>query len=472
MKHLDNNSEKKDLKIKKNNKKEKESKQNVVIESELELDNKSSKDDNYIKVELDVDTDFSKKKNDSSINGFLNKKTDFKVYELILFAVLIMIVSVFLTVVVMHDVSSNKNYNKNKLSSNDSSLEEFEEVYNLINSSYYIDINNKTLIEGAINGMLGSLNDPHTSYFNKSETDSFNEQMNGSYEGIGAEISLDSNGNVIVFSVFKNSPAAEAGLKFNDIILEVNNKSTKGMSTTEVVALIKDVNKKTANIKINRNGETLEFEVEKRVVIIESVESKIYNKNGKKIGYVLINTFANNTYDQFRTHIENLEKENISGLVIDVRGNTGGYLHSVTSMLDMFLPKGTITYQIADKKTTYKYSALTNESRNYPIAVLVNKSSASASEILAVSLKESYGAEVIGTYTYGKGTVQTTKDLTTSGGMIKYTIQKWLSPKGNWINDVGVEPTIKEDLSSKYEKDPTEENDNQLQKALDVVSNK
>ncbi len=472
MKHLDNNSEKKDLKIKKNNKKEKESKQNVVIESELELDNKSSKDDNYIKVELDVDTDFSKKKNGSSINGFLNKKTDFKVYELILFAVLIMIVSVFLTVVVMHDVSSNKNYNKNKLSSNDSSLEEFEEVYNLINSSYYIDINNKTLIEGAINGMLGSLNDPHTSYFNKSETDSFNEQMNGSYEGIGAEISLDSNGNVIVFSVFKNSPAAEAGLKFNDIILEVNNKSTKGMSTTEVVALIKDVNKKTANIKINRNGETLEFEVEKRVVIIESVESKIYNKNGKKIGYVLINTFANNTYDQFRTHIEDLEKENISGLVIDVRGNTGGYLHSVTSMLDMFLPKGTITYQIADKKTTYKYSALTNESRNYPIAVLVNKSSASASEILAVSLKESYGAEVIGTYTYGKGTVQTTKDLTTSGGMIKYTIQKWLSPKGNWINDVGVEPTIKEDLSSKYEKDPTEENDNQLQKALDVVSNK
>ncbi len=472
MKHLDNNSEKKDLKIKKNNKKEKESKQNVVIESELELDNKFSKDDNYIKVELDVDTDFSKKKNDSSINGFLNKKTDFKVYELILFAVLIMIVSVFLTVVVMHDVSSNKNYNKNKLSSNDSSLEEFEEVYNLINSSYYIDINNKTLIEGAINGMLGSLNDPHTSYFNKSETDSFNEQMNGSYEGIGAEISLDSSGNVIVFSVFKNSPAAEAGLKFNDIILEVNNKSTKGMSTTEVVALIKDVNKKTANIKINRNGETLEFEVEKRVVIIESVESKIYNKNGKKIGYVLINTFANNTYDQFRTHIEDLEKENISGLVIDVRGNTGGYLHSVTSMLDMFLPKGTITYQIADKKTTYKYSALTNESRNYPIAVLVNKSSASASEILAVSLKESYGAEVIGTYTYGKGTVQTTKDLTTSGGMIKYTIQKWLSPKGNWINDVGVEPTIKEDLSSKYEKDPTEENDNQLQKALDVVSNK
>ncbi len=472
MKHLDNNSEKKDLKIKKTNKKEKESKQNVVIEAELELDNKSSKDDNYIKVELDVDTDFSKKKNGSSINGFLNKKTDFKVYELILFAVLIMIVSVFLTVVVMHDVSSNKNYNKNKLSSNDSSLEEFEEVYNLINSSYYIDINNKTLIEGAINGMLGSLNDPHTSYFNKSETDSFNEQMNGSYEGIGAEISLDSNGNVIVFSVFKNSPAAEAGLKFNDIILEVNNKSTKGMSTTEVVALIKDVNKKTANIKINRNGETLEFEVEKRVVIIESVESKIYNKNGKKIGYVLINTFANNTYDQFRTHIEDLEKENISGLVIDVRGNTGGYLHSVTSMLDMFLPKGTITYQIADKKTTYKYSALTNESRNYPIAVLVNKSSASASEILAVSLKESYGAEVIGTYTYGKGTVQTTKDLTTSGGMIKYTIQKWLSPKGNWINDVGVEPTIKEDLSSKYEKDPTEENDNQLQKALDVVSNK
>lgn len=407
----------------------------------------------------------------NKINNFLNKKTDFKVYELILFAVLIMIVSVFLTVVVMQEVGISEKSSNSNITKLDSSLEEFEEVYDLINDSYYKDVDKKSIIEGAINGMLEALNDPHTSYFNKAETDNFNEAMNGSYEGIGAEISLDQDGNVIVFSVFKNSPAAEVGLKFNDKILEVNDKSTKGMNTTEVVSLIKDKEKKNAKIKINRDGEEMTFDVEKRVVIIESVESKIYNVNNKKIGYVIINTFANNTYDQFRTNIENLEKENISGLVIDVRGNSGGYLHSVTNMLDMFLPKGTISYQIADKKTTYKYTATTSESRNYPIAVLVNKSSASASEILAVGLKESYDADVVGTYTYGKGTVQTTKDLS-SGGMIKYTIQKWLSPKGNWINDVGVKPTYEVELSKDYENNPTDENDNQLQKALNVVANK
>lgn len=451
---------------------------NVEIDSDLDgkTTSKSEEKDNGLLVELE----FSKAKEEmddkdsiaSKLGVTLNRKTDFKVYELILFAVLIMLVSVFLTVVVMNDVSCKQTNISNNKSKLDSSLAEFEEVYDLINDSYYKDINKKTLIEGAINGMLASLEDPHTSYFNKVETENFNELMNGSYEGIGAEVSLDADGNVIVFSVFKNSPAYEVGLKFNDKIMEVNGKNTKGMSTTEVVSLIKDENRKSADIKIERDGNILEFNVEKRIIIIESVESKVYDINDKKIGYVMINTFANNTYEQFRSNIEKLETENIKGLVIDVRGNSGGYLHSVTSMLDMFLPKGTVSYQIADKKTTYKYTASTSESRNYPIAVLVNKSSASASEILAVGLKESYGAEIIGTYTYGKGTVQTTKDLTTSGGMIKYTIQKWLSPKGNWINGVGVKPSIEIELSEDFEKNPVEENDNQLQKALNVIANK
>ena len=409
--------------------------------------------------------------NENGIKQVLNKKANFKVYELILFALLIVITCSFLTVII---VNKSYNRNKNEIFSNRKStkLQEFEEVYDLIMDSYYKKVDEKKLIEGAINGMLSSLNDPHTSYFNKTETQSFNEIMNGSYEGIGAEISLDNNGNVIIFSVFKNSPASEVGLKFNDIILEVNDKDVKGMSTTEVVKLIKDKNKKTAKIKIKRDSETLEFNVEKRIVVIESVESKVYTNNGKKIGYIMINTFANNTYEQFKEHLEGLEKENIAGLVIDVRGNSGGYLHSVSNMINMFLPKGTISYQIADKKKVYKYTDETSESRNYPVAVLVNKASASASEILAISLKEAYNADVVGTYTYGKGTVQTTKDLITSGGMIKYTIQKWLSPKGNWINEKGVEPTVEVELSKAYENNPTSENDNQLKKALDIISSK
>lgn len=423
--------------------------------------NKKNNSNNHDKNKQNISQIMSKK---------LNTKTHFKIYELIIFAFIILVISVFSTLLMISFVFDG---NSGNVLSNASKkeLDEFNEVYGIIKSSYYKNVDEKKLTDGAINGMLESLGDPHTSYLNKSETDNFNEVMNGSYEGIGVEISVDNAGNIFVFSVFKNSPAYEVGMKFNDIITEVNGKTTKGLTTTDVVALIKDKNKPVASIKVNRNGNEFSFDVKKRIVIIESVESEIYNKNGKKVGYLLINNFANNTYEQFKSKLEELEKQKISGLIIDVRGNSGGYLHSVTSMLDLFLKDGTIIYQIADKNSTTKYAAQTSEFRNYPIAVLVNKGSASASEILAIGLKESYGAHVVGTSTYGKGTVQTTKDLS-SGGMIKYTIQKWLSPNGNWINDVGVEPTDVVELSKDYETSPVAENDNQLMKALEIISKK
>lgn len=402
----------------------------------------------------------------SSIDRKLNKRSNLKVYQLIIIGFFISMVSILLTKIFIN--GSNNGYIQTSSSKSDA-LEEFEEVYSLIKDSYYKKVDDSKLIDGAIDGMLSSLDDPHTSYFNESETENFNEVMNGSYKGIGAEITIDSDNNIIILSVFKNSPAYESGLKYNDKILEVNGKSTKGLTTTEVVSLIKDESKKTADIKIERDGKILNFNVEKRVVTIESVESKVFDRNGKKIGYVLINNFANNTYEQFKKQVSDLEAKTISGLVIDVRDNSGGYLHSVTDMLDMFVPKGTIIYKIEDQKKTTAYKATTVESRNYPIAVLVNKSSASASEILAIGLKEAYGASVVGVNSYGKGTVQTTKELPT-GGMIKYTIQKWLSPKGNWVNKVGVEPTNKVELSEEYIKNPSDANDNQLQSALDIVA--
>ncbi len=404
------------------------------------------------------------------IEHMLNKKSSFKIYEIVLLSTLIVIASSFLTALILQGRLNNSSSIIGK-SSNNEYLEEFEEVYTLINDSYYEKVDNEKLINGAIDGMLESLGDPHTSYFNVSETENFNEVMNGSYKGIGAEISLDSDGNVIIFSVFKNSPASEAGLKFNDIILEVNGKSVKSMTTTEVVALIKDEKKPKASIKIKRNDKEITYEVEKRVVVIESVESKIYNSNKKKIGYLLINNFADNTYEQFKEKLEKLESKDISGLVIDVRGNSGGYLHSVSSMLDMFLSKGKVSYQIADKNKVTKYVSKTTESRNYPIAVLTDQASASASEILAIGLKESYNADVIGTTTYGKGTVQITKDLK-GGSMIKYTVQKWLSPNGNWVNEKGVKPTYEVEMKEEYSNVPTDENDNQLQTAIKVVSEK
>lgn len=434
----------------------------IKIKGSFEIINEEKEEASNVKA-------ISKENIDIKNNEFvkrLKRKSNFKLYELLFYAFLIIIISISLTIVFMKEVPINKKISN---SSSKDSLEEFMEVYNTINETYYDDIDKNKIIEGAIDGMLSALGDPHTSYFSKSDTDTFNELMNGSYEGIGAEITINNNKEVIVLSVFKNSPADKAGLKYNDVFLKVNGKSTENSTPTEVAALIKDSKSKTANIIIRRDGKEMEIEITKEIVTIESVESKTYKRNGKKIGYVLVNNFANNTPLQFKEKIEALEKEGIYGLVIDVRGNSGGYLHSVTDMLDMFLPKGKIIYQMQDKNEITKYKDETFESRNYPIAVLVNKSSASASEILAVTLKEVYGADVVGTYTYGKGTVQVTKSLS-SGSMIKYTTQKWLSPNGNWINEVGVKPTHEIELQEEYSKNPTEENDNQLQKALDVVS--
>ena len=182
-----------------------------------------------------------------------------------------------------------------------------------------------------------------------------------------------------------------------------------------------------------------------------------------------ISIFSSVTDTQFNKKLKELEKEGITALVIDVRQNTGGYLDVVTNMLDTILPKGKIIYQLEDKTGTTKKYSTSEHKKEYPIAVLVDNVSASASEILASSIKESYGGYVVGINTYGKGTVQQTFDLD-DGSMIKYTTQKWLTPNGNWINEVGVEPTDKVELKEDYYNNPTADNDNQLQTALDLVS--
>ena len=415
-----------------------------------------------------------KKKNkftdsESAINKKLNSKSDFKLYELILFAFLIAIASCILTFVLSYQLNWNNNSNTNNVLKKDD-LKEIREVYNVINDSYFEKVDKNKLINGAIDGMLSSLDDPHTNYMDKETTENFDLMMDGEYKGIGVEIAQTKDNEIVVFGVFKNSPAYNAGIKPLDVIISVDNKKTEGLSTTEVVKLIKGNSKKEVLIKVKREDKELEFNVKKDNVIIESVESRIIEKDKKKIGYVIVNNFASNTYEQFRYNIEELEKSNINGLIIDVRGNSGGYLHVVSNMIDMFLPKDKVMYKIADRKKTVEYKAQTVESRNYPIAVLINEASASASEILAISLKESYNAFIVGKNSYGKGTVQITKDLN-SGGMIKYTVNKWLSPKGNWINKKGVTPTHEVELPEDFYKNPSDDGDTQLQKAVELILN-
>ena len=195
----------------------------------------------------------------------------------------------------------------------------------------------------------------------------------------------------------------------------------------------------------------------------------MFEENGKKIGYIELSVFAANTYSQFEQKLTELESRNIDSLIIDVRDNSGGYLSTVTDIASLFLDKSKIIYQLDTKGIVEQVYAKTNSSRNYKIAVLINGNSASASEILAGALKESYGATIIGVNSFGKGTVQKAYQLE-SGATVKYTIQKWLTPNGNWINEVGITPDVKVELDNNYYKNPSDSTDNQLQMAIKNLS--
>lgn len=347
-------------------------------------------------------------------------------------------------------------------------LGKFYDVYEVLIDNYYGEVDKEELIEEAISGMVSSVGDVYTNYNSQASTDTFNEMVNGTYEGIGCVIQQQEK-QVVVLEVYEDTPAMKAGLKAGDILKSVDDMDALETGTEKLSNYIKEEATGKVKMKVLRDDEELEFTLERGKVEIPAVASKIFDKNDKKIGYIGISLFSSVSAKQFERELEKLEEDGIDSLVIDVRGNNGGYLSSVTSIVSSLLPKGEVIYQIQkddDKKAT---KDKTNVHREYPIAVLTNGSSASASEILAAAIKESYHGFVVGTKTYGKGTVQQVKSLS-DGSMVKYTVENWLTPDGNWINGEGIEPTDEVILNEEYVENPTDDTDNQLQKALDLVS--
>jgi len=344
----------------------------------------------------------------------------------------------------------------------------FTEAYEVLVNNYYENIDKEELIEGAIAGMMNSTGDIYTIYSNNEVTEEFNELVNGKYEGIGATIQQTETG-IIIIDMYNNSPAEKSGLEIGDVILKVDDIDALKTEVLELSEYIKNKKSKDVTMKISRDGEEKEIKLTREVVEVPAVVSKIYEENNKKIGYIDISIFSSVASKQFEKQLIELEKENIDGLVIDVRDNNGGYLTTVVDIINKLLPKNKPIYQIQKQKEKTIYKDKTKEKREYPIAVLVNGNSASASEILAAAIKESYDGHIVGTQTYGKGTVQQIKTLS-DGSMIKYTIENWLSPNGNWIDGVGVIPTNVIEQSERYYKESTKENDVQLNKALELVS--
>ena len=317
------------------------------------------------------------------------------------------------------------------------------QAFNQIQSNYIEDVSDQDLVEGAISGMLSSLGDPYSEYLDVETMEAFNEQIKASFEGIGAEVSMI-NGVVTIVSPLKGSPAEKAGLRPNDQVITIEGESTEGLDLLEAVAKIRGEKGTDVNIEVRRqNSEQLiPFTITRDTIPLETVYSEVVEQNDEAIGYIEITNFSETTATHFKKALTTFESEGIDGLVIDVRGNPGGLLDVVQEILREFIPSDRPYMQVEDGNgEKERFFSNTETAKSYPVTVLIDEGSASASEILAVSLKEAIDANVVGQTSFGKGTVQTTLDMG-DGSSLKLTILNWLSAEGTSIHEVGVEPTI------------------------------
>lgn len=316
------------------------------------------------------------------------------------------------------------------------------QAYQMIQENYVEEVEDGTLTEGAIEGMLDTLEDPYSSYMDIEEMEHFNESIESSFEGIGAEVSMVED-KVTIVAPIKDSPAEAAGLKPNDQVLKVDGESIEGLDLMEAVSKIRGEQGSTVTLEIKRPGvdHALTIDVTRDTIPLETVYSETKTIDGKKAGIIEITSFSEKTAKRFEEELTKLENEGIEGLVLDVRGNPGGLFTAVEDILKHFVPKEKPMIIVEDRNgERTEYFSEREKTKSYPVTVLIDEGSASASEILAGALKEAAGAEVLGTTSFGKGTVQQTVPMG-DGSTVKLTMAKWLTPDGNWIHEKGVKPT-------------------------------
>ncbi|MGZ9818263.1 lmo1851 family serine protease [Peribacillus simplex] len=320
---------------------------------------------------------------------------------------------------------------------------EFEKLYTTydkIKDNYYEEVDEEKLVDGAINGMIKSLDDPYSAYMDKKEASSFHESISSSFEGIGAEIQ-EQDGQIMVVSPIKGSPAEKAGVKPNDIILSVDGKSVEGLSSSEAVLKIRGEKGTKVDLSISRAGESepLELTIKRDTIPIETVYAEMLDDGVAKIQ---VTSFSEHTVQELKTALEEMSKKDMEGLVLDLRGNPGGLLKQATEMASLFVPNGEVVLQVEERsgeKVVYKSE--NDGELKIPVVVLIDDGSASASEIVAAAVSESADIPLIGVKSFGKGTVQAAEDFE-DGSNFKYTAAKWLTPEGNWIHKKGIKPDI------------------------------
>ena len=346
--------------------------------------------------------------------------------------------------------------------------EEFDsliEVWTLIQDSYVNQsaVDTEKLAQGAIDGMLQALGDPYSSYYYNYST--LEDYLQGSFEGIGATVSKES-GQLTVVSPIKGSPAEQAGIKSGDIILEIDGEPTDDLTVTEAVMKIRGPKGTTVTLVIQHEGESTP--VEMQIVRDEITEPSIdYKPLSDNIGYIQIAYFADHTVSEFETALNDAIDDECTGLILDLRGNPGGYLDVVADIADEFLDSGIILYEATDSLEIIRDWAANpgGLATDIPLAVLVDGSSASGSEVLAGALQDHGRAVIIGTQTFGKGSVDSTYELQ-DGSALYLTTARWLTPDKHLIEGIGITPDYEVEFS---EEDWDNDIDNQLDYAVEYL---
>lgn len=354
---------------------------------------------------------------------------------------------------------------------NSDTVSKINELNAYIHAYYYEDAEPEELRDGLYGGLVSGLGDKYSVYYNAEEYRQTQVSMSGQYYGIGAGLQQDEDTMIVsVKKIYEGTPSETAGLMEDDIILTVDGTDAASMEVTEVVKLIRGEEGTTVHLEVYRasTDEYLSFDVERANVTLPSVASEML-ENG--IGYIQIESFEKDTAAQFETAVAELGAQGMKSMIVDLRYNGGGLVDSVVQILDDILPEGLLVYTEDKNGGRYEYRSDGETYLDYPLVVLINESSASASEIFAGAIKDYQYGTLIGTKTFGKGIVQTVFKLSDNDA-VKLTTSRYFTPNGNYIHGVGIEP----DIELKYEYlDPDGEvyemqYDNQVQKAIEVLS--
>lgn len=397
----------------------------------------------------------------------VEKKTGFNTIEVVLIAILALAFGGVVGVVLAYTAKPLSIITN---TDSPSDIQEVEKIYDNLLSKYYGEIDKQTLSDAAIKGMIEALNDPYSTYIDAENTDDFDEQIYGYYVGIGTEITLNDENQFEVTNIFENTPATDANIELHDIVVKVNNEDVSGKTVSDIGKLIQGEIGTNVTLTLRRGEEEFAVTITRDRIDLISVTSQIFEKDDKRIGYIKVTNFASNTFNQFQTALNELEENDIESLIIDVRDNLGGQLEVATQIVSLFLTKDKVVYQLNTNGIIQPIYSIGPGSFQKPITVLINGATASASEVLAIALQESADATVIGTTSYGKGTIQESYKLST-GATIKFTVQEWLSPNGNTVNEVGVKPDIEVSETENSGETDTLETDTVLQTAITIMQN-